>query len=234
MYVLAGSSVVGGLLYQVAPLLPLALTVAALAAAGLTCMFVSEPVGRRTALGPNSLMDILRAIGSAFRGRPELICLYVFVAATFSVTLNGFWTQQPYYLHIGIPLLWFGVLAGASQLLSGLAGSFGHWLDRHLSPGLILGGLLAGLSAAYLVSGLWPGLHGVGLLMFGAVAWGVERVRETDATRKRELRHLVLTVQLGDEVIDVEPVKAAVHPDGGGERDPEVALVKELHQRKRR
>ena len=96
----------------------------------------------------------------------------VTTAVLFSATSVAMWTQQPYYLALGIDVKWFGLLLALGFGIGGLGEQFGHLLDRWLGALPALAAILAVLVLAFICAGLWPGWGGVGLLLLGSATWG--------------------------------------------------------------
>ncbi len=105
-------------------------------------------------------------------GNRVAIVAIVTTAVLFSATSVAMWTQQPYYLALGIDVKWFGLLLALGFGIGGLGGQFGHLLDRWLGALPALAAILAVLVLAFICAGLWPGWGGVGLLLLGSAAWG--------------------------------------------------------------
>ncbi len=173
LYSVAGASLAGGVMYSIDPYLPVLATAAAEAVAALITLGVREPARRRQPVEGHPIADILSAVRRAVRARPELAYLFPFAAALWGTSINGYWVQQPYFLHAGIPLIWFGGLAALTHLLGGLGSTCGHWLERRWSQSDILLALTALLAGAYALMTLDPGLSGIALLMLSSVIWGV-------------------------------------------------------------
>jgi MFS family permease len=173
LYGLAAASIVGGMLYVVMPALPILLTALMEFIAGICAIFVTEPGRQMKAATRNPLLDIVETARDCFRQHPELLFLYLFVAVTFAVTISGHWIQQPYYAYLGIPIVWYGWLGGVGFLMGGLSGTFGHHLERFCSRQQVLYAAAVFMIIAYGVSGLFPGIHGIPLLLAGGVVWGI-------------------------------------------------------------
>jgi len=173
LYGLAVASMAGGMLYVVMPDLPILLTALMEFVAGICAILVTEPNRRVKVVAGNPLNDIVKTANSCFRQHPELLFLFLFAAVTFAVTISGHWAQQPYYAYLGVPIIWYGWLGGIGYLMGGLGGTFGHHLERFCSRQQVLFAATLFLIAAYGLSGLYPGVHGIPLLLAGGVVWGI-------------------------------------------------------------
>ncbi len=111
----------------------------------------------------------LRALLAANR---MVIATILTGAMLFACTSVAMWVQQPYYTALGIGERWFGLLMALGYVSGGLAGHFGHKLDRWFGATASLSVLWLTLVAAFALAGLWPGYGGVALLLSGSAAWG--------------------------------------------------------------
>ena len=195
---IALASVAGGLLYAWRPDLPILATVVAELTACAATLAVYEPPRSNGPRPRNPLTDIILTARKSFRERPELPYLYLFAAATFGATINGFWSQQPYYQLLEIPVAQFGLLAAIGFTASGLGGTFGHHLEKFWPRRYVVLILVALLPPAYWLSALWPGWHGVVLLMIGGTIWGITGPLIQEMTNSRvgtERRATMLSLQ---------------------------------------
>lgn len=165
LYAVALSSLAGAWLFTVNP--DLAVLAMAGAYLGTACLalFLQEPERRRHV-----------ARGSGWRalltGNRVVVMAIITTAVLFSATSVAMWTQQPYYLALGIEVKWFGLLLALGFGIGGLGGQFGHLLDRWLGALPALAAIWAVLVLAFIGAGLWPGWGGVGMLLLGPAAWG--------------------------------------------------------------
>ncbi len=165
LYAVALSSAAGAWLYATDPMLPVWAMVAAYLATSILAMFLREPERQKQTARRTSLKDTLAA------NRVVVIAILA-GAVLFSSTSVAMWSQQPYYIRLGIDVQWFGLLTALGFLAGGLGGQFGHHLDRWLGALGALAALWAVLVIAFAVAGLWLGWGGVALLLLGPVMWG--------------------------------------------------------------
>ncbi len=166
LYSVALSSLAGAWLFTIDPVLAVLGMVAAYLGTAGFALFLVEPERHREAPGQR---PALRAL---ITGNRIVIAAIATAAVLFACTSVAMWSQQPYYIALGIDVKWFGVLIAAGFLTGGLAGQFGHHLDRWLGALPALAAIWAVLVAAFLCAGLWPGWGGVALLLLGSAAWG--------------------------------------------------------------
>ena len=168
LYAVALSSLIGAGLYAIDPVLPVLGMVGGYLVAAACALALDEPERQRQ---PTSWRrPALRALPSANR---VVIAAILTGAVLFAGTSVAMWAQQPYYsaLHIGTE--WFGLLMALGFISGGLAGHFGHFLDRWFGAAASLSAIWLVLVVAFAVAGLWPGHGGVALLLCGSAAWGV-------------------------------------------------------------
>jgi len=66
---------------------------------------------------PVNMLILVRAAASIIRTQPMLVSLSFFDSAAFALINAVFWYNQPYFLHVGIAVVWFGpLMAGAMGL----------------------------------------------------------------------------------------------------------------------
>ncbi|NCC21353.1 MAG: MFS transporter [Alphaproteobacteria bacterium] len=167
LYTLGGASIFGGLLYSVDPALPVLGSALAQVVAGIVALAMVEPARHRMPVQTRPLADMAATMRYALHGHVEIAAILFFSAALFCATKLLMWIQQPYYMALGIPEIWFGVLMAAGYVLGGASSHFSH----RILPGL---SNLRALALAWLVTtlvaagaGAAIGYHGIALLMLG-------------------------------------------------------------------
>lgn len=185
LYVVGGSALIGGFLYQINPELPMILTfVTSILALSIT-FFLHEPDRHKAIDHTNPLVDMAKTMRYALRGHAEIAAIIMLSAILFATTKIFLWVQQPYYMLLNLPEIWFGIFIAAGSFLGGAAGQFSHKLDGKYSNMAFLTGMMVILAAAGMISALWPGYHGVALLMVGTLIWGAGSPRVQDAINSR-------------------------------------------------
>ena len=166
LYSVAFSSLAGAWLFTIDPVLTVLGMVAAYLGTAAFALFLEEPERQRAAPRRRPTFRTLVAenrMGITAIATPTIL---------FASTSVAMWSQQPYYIALGIETKWFGLLMAVGYLSGGLAGQFGHLLDRWLGALSSLVVIWATLVAAFAVAGLWPSYAGVALLVLGSAAWG--------------------------------------------------------------
>ncbi|MDP6872959.1 MAG: hypothetical protein QF521_05485 [Alphaproteobacteria bacterium] len=166
LYSVAFSSLAGAWLFTIDPVLTVLGMVAAYLATAAFALFLEEPERQRT--GPRRRP----AVRALIADNRMVIAAITTTMILFASTSVAMWSQQPYYIALGINAEWFGLLGAVGFIVGGLAGQFGHRLDRWLGALPSLVAIWAALVAAFAAAGLWPGYGGVVLLLLGSAAWG--------------------------------------------------------------
>lgn len=185
-YVLALASLFGGFLYEIHPDLPVILSAAAAAPAILCACLMLEPPRCKSAIEHHPLADMAFTLRYALHGHAEIAFIIFFSAILFSATKLMMWTQQPYYMELSVPELYFGILMAMGYALAGISSHLAHRLDRKISNIRALAfAVIAGI-AICAASAQGPGWHGVALLIFGgSFLYGLTLPRVNDAINKR-------------------------------------------------
>lgn len=173
MYTLGIASIAGGFLYELDAYLPVTISAVAYFLAIPMALLMTEPDRHKEAVRKNPFHDMAEVIKYSLHGHKEVAALIFFVAIMFGSTQAGMWMQQPYYMFLGIPEAWFGLFVSAGLLLGGMGSHLGHMLERRFQPVQILVGLWMCAVVFWLVSGVLPGYHALGLLLISSAAWGI-------------------------------------------------------------
>jgi len=185
LYMVSLSCIIGGFAYQMHPLLPLVLSVAAsVVALGFT-VFMVEPPRHKESGHKHPVADMIDTMRYALHGHAEIAGIILLSAALFASTKMLMWTQQPYYGLLHLPEGLFGVFMALGFLLGGLGAHFGHCLEKRVQAVPLLLGCMAYVFGACLLAGLWPGYHAVPLLLGGSIIWGLAAPIVQDALNKR-------------------------------------------------
>ncbi len=112
---------------------------------GWLATWLLHPVKRREPEGTYEdragMADLLRLAWYEIRKQPILTGFSFFDAAAFALVNAVFWYNQPYFLHAGIAVIWFGLLTAGAQALGLLATLMTPWMRQH--PGMRLTLILA-------------------------------------------------------------------------------------------
>lgn len=184
LYATGASALLGGWLYQYNPYLPMALSAFMALLATLLSSLIAEPVRHREAVRKHPLADMLETMRYALHGHREVAGIILLSGVTFAVTRVIFWAQQPYYIAMGIPVAWFGVLTAINFLIAGAGGHFSHTLDRFGGDLSVLRACLVAAFVVCLGAGLAPGWLGVTLLVAGGAIYGIGWARTLTAINR--------------------------------------------------
>jgi MFS family permease len=184
LYSVAAASVLGGMMYRHHHRLPLILTVSMQGLALMAACLLDEPERRRRRGERHPLTDIVATTHYALR-HPQVGLIIVFAGVLFCSTKLIMWTQQPYYILMGLKENVYGVLMGAGFVLGGLASQAGHRLDGKVDTRKALLFAWALAVTACLGAAARPGWHGVALLILGgSCIWGMAMPRVSEAINR--------------------------------------------------
>jgi len=184
LYSVAAASLLGGMLYPRHHRLPVILTGAMQALAILAAGLLDEPERRRRRSERHPLADIAATTHYALR-HPQVGLIIVFAGVLFCSTKLIMWTQQPYYILMGLKENVFGLLMGTGFVLGGFSSQLAYRLDGKVVTrnALVLAWAIA--LAACLGAAVRPGWHGVALLILGgSCIWGMATPRVTEAINR--------------------------------------------------
>ncbi len=185
-YAVAAAGILGGFLYEVDPRLPVVLTMTACLPGAACALLMGEPERHRSAIRSHPLADMAGTVRYALHGHAEIGFIILFAAVLLSATKLIMWTQQPYYMALGVPESAFGMLMAVGWLLAGASSHSAHFLNDKVSNLKAL--TLAVIAAVGICLGaaIGPGYHGIVLLMLGgSCLFGLTAPRVDNAINKR-------------------------------------------------
>lgn len=185
-YSVALASVIGSLAYKADIRLPLAMTIAALAGSFILACMMDEPERHRARPDKHPLADMAATVRYALRGHADVGLIILFAAVMFSATKLIMWSQQPYYMAIGLDEGLFGVLMAGGFALAGISSHLAHRLDGKVGNLQMLALVWLVAIAVCIVTGLYQGPAGVALLMVGgSCLYGLANPRVSEAINRR-------------------------------------------------
>jgi MFS family permease len=112
--------------------------------------------------------------------------IILFAAVMFSATKLIMWSQQPYFMAIGLDESLFGVLMAVGFLLAGSSSHLAHKLDGKVGNLQVLAAVWLVALVVCLVTGLHQGPVGVAFLMVGgSCLFGLANPRVSEAINRR-------------------------------------------------
>jgi MFS family permease len=184
LYTIAMASVLGGMIYPLSHLVPVLMSVFGQLGALVAACLMDEPERHRKAPEKHPVLDVIETTHYALK-HPEVGFLIVFAAVMFSSTKLIMWSQQPYYMALGLKESWYGALMAVGFVLGGFSSQMAHRLDGRVGTYPALIGVWARAVAVCLGAGSWLGLHGVGLLMVGgSCVYGIAAPRVSEAVNR--------------------------------------------------
>ena len=172
LYAVAIASVLGGILYQYDVKIPLMLDIATLCVALICAIFIVEPDRIKRPTDKNPLYDIFVTMKYALHGHREIAGIILVSTILFCTTKMVMWTQQPYMMHVGIPIDYFGYIIAFGFLFGGLIGQFGHYYNHNLSNRHTMMILTGFTTLMCLLAILWPVALSIIFILLISGVWG--------------------------------------------------------------
>lgn len=184
LYGIAMASIVGSLAYAHNPLWPAVASTAAQAAAFVCALLLDEPERHRRRPEKHPVLDVIETTRYALR-HPEVGMLLVFAAVMFCSTKMIMWSQQPYYMEMGLKESLFGILMAAGFFLGGFSSQMAHRLDGKVDTIKVLACVWGMAMAVCLGAASHLGWSGVVLLMAGgSCIFGIAGPRVSEAINR--------------------------------------------------
>ncbi len=132
-----------------------------------------EPERAETFSKHNNWENIRQTIRYALVENQQLKWLLVFSAVMGGATITIAWFAQPYFISVGIPLFYFGVLWTALNLTVGLASWFAHRVEDHFRPLGIMWGVFLLIVGGYIGMAFSPVIGGMIFLFVIYIGRGI-------------------------------------------------------------
>lgn len=198
LYSVAFASVLGGLLYAAGHRLPIMLSVLMQLVGVIVACRMDEPERHRKRPEKHPVADIVETTKYALV-HPEVGLLLIFAGVMFCSTKLIMWTQQPYYMALGLREEAFGMLMAVGFVLGGFSSQMGHRLDGRVSTYKALFMAWGAAVIACLGASIGPGWHGIVLLMIGGTClYGMTAPRVSEAINRHvgsDRRATILSTQ---------------------------------------
>jgi MFS family permease len=184
LYGIAAASVIGGLLYPHHHRWPSLSCVMVHCMAIVVACLMDEPPRHRKAPEKHPVLDMIET-GRYALEHPVVGILLGFAAVMFCSTKLIMWSQQPYYIALGLKESWFGILMAAGFFLGGFSSHLAHLLDGKVGTWKVLALVWAMAVTACLVAAAQVGWAGVGMMMVGgSCLFGIANPRVSEAINR--------------------------------------------------
>lgn len=198
-YSVAAASIAGGFLYTADHHLPLYLSLVTLALAFVMAMMMVEPARHKKRPEKHPVADMVDTARYALHGHADVGIIILFAAMLFCSTKLIMWSQQPYYIAMGLPESLFGILMACGFFLAGFSSQMGHKLDGRVGSVSMMTVAWAVAVTVCVAASLHKGWVSVGLLMVGgSCLYGIAFPRVSEAINARvssERRATILSTQ---------------------------------------
>jgi len=184
LYSIACASVLGGFMYPRHHQWPVMFTILALFCALVCACLMDEPERHRRSGGKHPIADIVATARYAVL-HPDVGLIIIFAAVMFCATKLIMWSQQPYYMALGLPEGIYGILMAVGFGLGGLSSHWGHALDGKVGTFRALAVAWAATVGTCLGAAMHLGLQGVALMMIGgSCTYGMTAPRVSEAINR--------------------------------------------------
>jgi MFS family permease len=186
LYGTAMSCLAGAALFTIHPKLPLMLDIVVLLGAMIAISMVDEPVRFKKSADRRIFRDMAETMKYALSGHPEVTGIIMVATVVMCTTKLMLWTQQPYYMAAGLPVIWYGVIMAGTYILGGMAGQLSHRIEHWGSNRAALGFMVGVLAIACLSLSMFTSIW-LGIVMFftGTLAYGMGQPRINTAINSR-------------------------------------------------
>lgn len=199
LYSVAAASIIGGLVYPLDHRLPVALSLLMQLTAFAIVLCMTEPARHKKRPEKHPLADMAETMRYALHGHAGIALIILFAAVLFSGTKLIMWSQQPYYMALGVPETYFGLLMAAGFIMGGFSSHIGHRLDGKIGSLKALAAIWGAAVSVAVLSALYIGWSGIVLLMLGGTClYGIASPRVGEAINRQvgsERRATILSTQ---------------------------------------
>lgn len=198
-YSVAGGSIIGGFIYPLHHQLPVLLSIILLGAAVILACLMQEPSRHQQRPEKHPIADMIATAKYALHGHAEIGLIILLAAVMFCSTKLIMWSQQPYYMAMGVHESLFGFLMAAGFVLAGFSSQMGHKLDGKCSSMTALVGVCLVAILVCIGASVHVGWSGIVLLMLGgSCLYGMAAPRVSEEINSRvgsERRATILSTQ---------------------------------------
>lgn len=121
----------------------------------------------------HSLKKFMASIQKRIISNENLRISILLSAVTGTATLTFAWLVQPFFLQVGVPVEYFGIMWTLLNLTVGLSSFYTHWIEKSLGRFRASVGVIALVFAGYLLSGTFISKVGIAFLFMFYLARGI-------------------------------------------------------------
>ncbi len=123
--------------------------------------------------GYTSIWQLLKIVKFSLVDQRSLRAAILYSSIMGTATLTMAWFVQPYFEYLTLPLIYYGFLFPALNLLTGVVSVYAWRVEQILGRKTVMLGISAGIGGGYLLMGLAGGLAG---LVFLFIFYGIRGV----------------------------------------------------------
>ena len=186
LYGTALSCLAGAFLFTIHPKLPLLCDITVLLGAMIAISMADEPMRFQKSADRHIFRDMAETMKYALSGHPEITGIIMVATVVMCTTKLMLWTQQPYYMAAGLPVVWYGAILAGTYIISGGIGQLSHRVDRRGSNRAFLACIVAILVVACALLAAFTSIWlGIILFMTGTLSYATMQPRINTAINSR-------------------------------------------------
>ncbi len=144
-----------------------------IAFAAVPAAFTLVEPDRSKIKGYNSIRQLLKIVKFSLIDQKSLRAAILYSSIMGTATLTMAWFVQPYFEYLALPLIYYGFLFPALNLLTGVVSVYAWRVEEIIGRKALMLGISAGIGGGYLLMGLAGGLGG---LVFLFIFYGIRGV----------------------------------------------------------
>ncbi len=194
----AVASIIGGALAVISLRTPLYYESIALFLSVPLSFTLVETARQAINISESKIKSLAKIIKFSLHEHKEIKWLIIYGGIISSATLTMVWFIQPYFVLVGLPLVWFGLAWAALMTSSGVFSYVAHAVEDFFGRKKSLISLLILTIVAYWLLATWQAWWGIGVIFIFYFVWGISRPILLDYVNRlvpADIRATVLSVK---------------------------------------
>ena len=194
----SAASILGGALALISLRFPLYCEAAIMIISIPIAFSLIEPKRQQLVSKSNSFHDMMRLVKYALHDHSEIKWLCLYSSVVGASTLTMVWFTQPYLKNAGLPIVYFGAVWAAFQLIGAYFSWHAHAIEKRLGKTASLVALIVLPALGYLLLGVSGSLMGGAVIVFFYITRGIHNPILLDYINglvDSEIRATVLSVK---------------------------------------